>query len=306
MPRSRRSPRTTGRSAPPPRPAAGVAAVVAAALLAGTAGCDRAPAERPRAERTSPSPTPTPGWDRDPASLAAVGDSITRSFNACGVLTDCPDSSWATGTDARVNSLARRLLGPSALPSHAWNLAKSGSRMAELPRQMSRAAAHRPDLVTVLTGANDACRSSVAAMTPVAEYRASFEESLRRLRDGSPRSRVYVASVPDLRRLWATGWENPMGRQIWKLGLCPSMLGGAEDTGASAERRRTEVYERVVAYNEALREVCERDRLCRYDGGAVFDYRFTGDQLSPYDWFHPSLDGQARLAEIAYRRITAP
>jgi hypothetical protein len=27
--------------------------------------------------------------------------------------------------------------------------------------------------------------------------------------------------------------------------------------------------------------------------------------LSKWDWFHPSVNGQARLAEIAYRKITA-
>jgi lysophospholipase L1-like esterase len=27
--------------------------------------------------------------------------------------------------------------------------------------------------------------------------------------------------------------------------------------------------------------------------------------LSQWDWFHPSVDGQARLAEIAYRTVTA-
>ena len=43
----------------------------------------------------------------------------------------------------------------------------------------------------------------------------------------------------------------------------------------------------------------------RFDGNAVFDYRFGTDQLSHWDWFHPSRDGQARLAEIAYRTVTA-
>ncbi|WP_256104315.1 GDSL-type esterase/lipase family protein [Streptomyces sp. ODS05-4] len=296
MPRSRRG--------SPPRRTAAVALTAAAALLAGSAGCS-GPPERPRAERPSPSPRPSPAWDTSPTSLAAVGDSITRSFNACGVLTDCPPTSWATGSDPRVDSLARRLLGAKALASRTWNVAESGSRMAALPGQMSRAAAHRPGLVTVLTGANDACRADVSVMTPVAEYRASFAESLRTLRAASPKSQVYVASVPDLRRLWSTGRDAPLSRQIWKLGLCPSMLGGAEDTGRAAERRRTEVYQRVVAYNQALREVCAKDRLCRYDDGAVFDYRFTGAQLSPFDFFHPSRDGQAKLAEIAYRRVTA-
>lgn len=39
--------------------------------------------------------------------------------------------------------------------------------------------------------------------------------------------------------------------------------------------------------------------------GAVFDYDFGTRQLSTWDWFHPSRDGQARLAEMAYRGVTS-
>ncbi|OKK08081.1 hypothetical protein AMK26_03345 [Streptomyces sp. CB03234] len=282
----------------------------AAALLSGAAltGCEaepeRGPGAAPRAS-ASPAPRPSPAWDRSPASVAAVGDSITRGFDACGLLADCPEASWATGTDVRVNSLARRLLGPSALPARSWNLARSGARVAELPGQMAKAAAKKPGLVTVMVGANDACRDSAELMTPVSDFRGAFEEALRELREVSPKSQVYVASVPDLKRLWSTGRGSPLGREVWKLGVCASMLGDADDLGVAAGERREEVYERVVAYNEVLRDVCAEDRLCRYDGGAVFDHRFTGAQLSRWDWFHPSRNGQERLAEIAYRIITA-
>ena len=44
---------------------------------------------------------------------------------------------------------------------------------------------------------------------------------------------------------------------------------------------------------------------CRYDGGALFEYRFTKAELSRWDWFHPSKQGQRKLAELAYRGITA-
>ncbi|ORT60503.1 GDSL-type esterase/lipase family protein [Streptomyces sp. CB03238] len=282
----------------------------AAALLSGAAltGCEAEPARGPGAApraSVSPAPRPTPAWDRSPASVAAVGDSITRGFDACGLLADCPEVSWATGADARVNSLARRLLGPSALPARSWNLARSGARVAELPSQMAKAAAKKPGLVTVMVGANDACRDSAELMTPVADFRGAFEEALRELREVSPKSQVYVASVPDLKRLWSTGRGSALGKEVWKLGVCASMLGDADDLGVAAGERREEVYERVVAYNEVLRDVCAEDRLCRYDGGAVFGHRFTGAQLSRWDWFHPSRNGQERLAEIAYRIITA-
>ncbi|MFE0247119.1 SGNH/GDSL hydrolase family protein [[Kitasatospora] papulosa] len=288
----------------------GPGAVLAAVALAGAAvltGCggDGDTSARNTTGARSPSPSPTPLWDASPASVAAVGDSITRGFDACSVLADCPEVSWATGTDAGVRSLAVRLLGPSKAASHSWNHAVSGARMAQLPEQMALAAQERPELLTVMIGANDACRDSVDLMTPVADFRASFEASMRQLRASAPKTQVYVSSVPDLKRLWSTGRENPLGKQIWKLGICRSMLGDADDMGAAAVARRDAVRERVVAYNEVLRDVCARDERCRYDGGAVFDYRFTGEQLSEWDWFHPGRDGQARLAEIAYRAVTA-
>jgi lysophospholipase L1-like esterase len=83
------------------------------------------------------------------------------------------------------------------------------------------------------------------------------------------------------------------------------MLGDAQDLSVQAQQRRDTVQQRVVAYNGVLEDVCAEDDRCRYDGGEVFDYRFTGEQLSRWDWFHPSRDGQQRLAEIAYRNITA-
>lgn len=282
----------------------GVAALAGCSSDGAAGGVSR---NAPAATRgASPSPSPTPDWNPRPGSVAAVGDSITRGFDACSVLADCPEVSWATGSDDAVRSLAVRLLGPSKAADRSWNHAVSGSRMVQLPEQMALAAKERPELVTVMTGANDACRDSVRLMTPVEDFRASFEASMRQLRAGAPKAQVYVASVPDLKRLWSTGRVNELGKKIWQLGICQSMLAGADDLGPAAVARRDAVRERVVAYNGVLRDVCAKDRYCRYDGGAVFDFRFTGTQLSTWDWFHPSRDGQARLAEIAYRNITAP
>ncbi|MDJ0462940.1 SGNH/GDSL hydrolase family protein [Streptomyces sp. H27-C3] len=284
------------------------AAALAVAVLVpigALAGCDSTdePATGESAAERRPSPKPT--WDTSPASIAAVGDSITRGFDACTVLADCPEVSWATGSDAKVRSLASRLLGAQSSTARSWNHAKSGARIAELPAQMTQAVAKKPQLVTVMVGANDACRDTVSHMTSVADFRTSFETSMKKLRDGLPKTQVYVSSVPDLKRLWSEGRTNPLGKEIWKLGICQSMLGEPDAMDAAAVRRRDTVQDRVVAYNKVLKDVCAKDRHCRYDGGAVFDFRFTGDQLSQWDWFHPSRNGQQRLAEIAYRNITA-
>ncbi|MET9934215.1 MULTISPECIES: SGNH/GDSL hydrolase family protein [unclassified Streptomyces] len=283
---------------------AAVATAAAALLCAGAlAGCSSGTPEK-AAPRSTPAPASDSSWDVSPSSLAAVGDSITRAFDACSLLSDCPEASWATGTDTAVNSLALRLLGPREAAGRSWNLARTGARMADLPEQMTAAAARKPELVTVMMGANDACRPTPGLMTPVEEFRASFETALARLRTAAPKAQVYVASVPDLKHLWSTGRIGGAA-SVWDLGICGAMLADATDLGPAAERRRATVSERVDAYNGVLAEVCARDERCRYDGGAVHGFRFGEGQLSPWDWFHPSRDGQARLAELAYRRITA-
>lgn len=282
-------------------------AVLAAALLAVT-GCDATGGSSPDPEGTGtkarPSASPTPAWDSTPRSLVAVGDSITRGFDACSVLSDCPEVSWATGSDASVDSLAVRLLGRTGAAERSWNYAVTGARMADLPNQVARAVTRKPELVTVMMGANDACRATADEMTPVADFRADFEDAMDTLRDSLPKAQVFVTSVPDLKRLWSEGRTNPLGKQVWKLGICPSMLADPDVLTTAATERREAVQDRVEAYNDVLRDVCAEDRRCRYDGDAVFDYRFGQAQLSQWDWFHPSVDGQARLAEIAYRIVS--
>src|SRR6185312_3023546 len=51
-----------------------------------------------------------------------------------------------------------------------------------------------------LIGANDACAADPGSMTSVAAFRANVDQALARLRKGLPKSRVLVASIPDLYR----------------------------------------------------------------------------------------------------------
>ncbi len=139
--------------------------------------------------------------------------------------------------------------------------------MADLPAQIGQAITRKPQLVTVMVGANDACAASTAAMTSVADFRTGFETSLKTLRRSLPKTQVYVSSVPNLKRLWSQGRTNPLGKQIWKLGICPSMLADADALDSAATERRDMVQDRVEAYNKVLEQVCATDDRCRFDGG---------------------------------------
>jgi lysophospholipase L1-like esterase len=243
-------------------------------------------------------PKPAPVWNVHPSSVAALGDSITRGFDACGPLSDCPEVSWATGSSTQVDSLSSRLSATTPA-TRSWNVAKTGAKVADLPAQARSAAAHKPAMVTVLIGANDACTTTPDKMTSEADFRADFSSTLAYLHQTLPNTQILVASVPDLERLWSVGRTNRLGKQVWRLGdVCQSMLKDPDSQTTAAQQRRTEVADRVVAYNTSLGQVCAQYQRCRYDGGAVFDYRFSSDELSTWDFFHPDQSGQEALARI--------
>jgi lysophospholipase L1-like esterase len=235
-----------------------------------------------------------------PTSVAALGDSITRGFNACGFYTDCARRSWSTGSDSSVDSHRQRLEAMGARITEANNFARSGSRVEHLPGQMARAVEAGADYVTIEIGANDACRADVGSMTSVADFRARVREALGMVRPGM---RVFVASVPDLARLWEVGHRSRMARMAWdKLDICRSMLVRPTSTKRSDVARRATVRERVQAYNAELAAACnELGDACRWDKGAVFGYRFTLNQLTRWDYFHPDKGGQRALSDATWQ-----
>jgi hypothetical protein len=238
-----------------------------------------------------------------PDSIASTGDSITRAFNT-GLLpyTDAPRNSWSTGSRTYVWSHYRRLLAvnPSILGRNNNN-ARSGAEMAELEGQMQAVNTQNVEYVTVLMGANDACASSEAAMTPVAEFRAQFESAMNTVATGSPGAVVYVVSIPDIYRLWLILHDNPNARLFWRLtGFCRSMLARPGSTAPEDEARRQRVRQRVIEYNAVLADVCGQFTQCRFDGNAVFNYPFQPRHVSTRDYFHPSLEGQRALAEVTW------
>ncbi|RJL27147.1 GDSL-type esterase/lipase family protein [Bailinhaonella thermotolerans] len=239
-----------------------------------------------------------------PDSIAALGDSITRGFNACGWYLDCTSRSWAAGDHASVRSHYSRILATNPdIAGHNYNLAKSGADSRDLARQAAEAVTRKPDYVTILIGANDACAERESNMPRPALFRRRVEQGLDVLRAGVPNARIFVSSIPDLRRLWQVGRKDGRARAFWKLGrICPTMLANANSDAPADRARRERVRKRVMAYNAQLAAACEAyGPRCRHDGGEVFSYPFTLAQLSPWDYFHPNAQGQRLLAERTYR-----
>ncbi|WP_188193726.1 GDSL-type esterase/lipase family protein [Nonomuraea sp. SYSU D8015] len=239
-----------------------------------------------------------------PEIMAALGDSISTGFNACGWYVSCTSRSWSAGDHREVASHYLRLSRMSGtLQKHNLNFAAPGSTSADLLGQVRKAVAAKADYVTILIGANDACAGNEQAMTPVQTYRRRLETALTELRAGMPGARVLIASIPDLRRLWQVGRGNPLARTFWTLGrICPAMLANPVSTRRADTERRNRVRERVIAYNRAAAQACAAyGSGCRTDGGAVFSYDFTLDHISKWDYFHPSVAGQRVLAEQTFK-----
>lgn len=237
-----------------------------------------------------------------PNTMAAVGDSITQAASSAGSLgSDAPQNSWSTGTSTSVNSHYLRLLAIGApISGENHNGSVSGAKMANLTAQMQGAATLQPDYLTVLIGGNDLCTDTVAQMTAVTDFRAQFETALTTLETASPATNVYVVSIPDVYQLWNLFKNNLVARFVWaSADICQSLLANPGSTKEADVQRRAAVRQRNIDYNTQLQQECAEHARCRFDGNAVFNTAFTTGDVSG-DYFHPSVQGQAKLASVSW------
>ncbi len=244
---------------------------------------------------------PVPAKDL-PSSMVALGDSITAGFGTCLTLTACPRNSWATGDGTLVNSHYKRILaGNPAIRGHALNDSSAGATIDDLPGQASVAVGQRPEYVAILIGANDACRTRIGDMTGTSEFEAQTNAALNTLRAGLPTARVLVVSIPDVYRVWELAHNNRAARDVWALGVCPSLLANPTSTAPADVARRQQFRDRIDAYDAILAKACQSyGPRCRYDGGAAHGTAFTMDDLSAVDFFHPSAIGESKLASVTW------
>jgi lysophospholipase L1-like esterase len=244
---------------------------------------------------------------------------------------DCPVNSWATGTG--VQSIYRRILARNpAIEGHAFNDAITAAPVALLPAQAQAAVTQGAELVTVLIGANDACAplQENGIQTPLAVFAAQFRQAMSILAAAPSAPRILVASIPDAYQVWQLFHADPNAALRWTTELlCPPLLRNATSTAPADASRRLAFRLRVAAYNLIEREICRQTPRCETDGGALFNTRLRpadiatltntgGIDAHPYDllpvfnppidavlnstgdFWHPSVAGQNRLAEIVW------
>jgi lysophospholipase L1-like esterase len=312
---------------------------------------------------------PLPAVVADVASMDAVGDSISKGFNAVSDGEVCPESevesrNWATGDThdgdfcndggEGVFSQVERLecVQQKQIVRADPNAAISGARMLTEFADESRAAATflagqpEPRYVTILIGHNDVCDGTIDAVQATCPHGAdedprnhcrttpaAFERELRRGLDalvGVPSLRIGIAAPVRISLLCTHGGKAlcvPGGscQDFWKAaiatnvpderGICGSLTADCSDERVAAAYQMTKAYRDILATVAAqYAAVSENGKTA---GGAtkapgvqiVFSdaaWRTELDDgdISCCDCFHPSVQGQDRLARGLLEGIT--
>jgi lysophospholipase L1-like esterase len=241
----------------------------------------------------------------DTITIAALGDSISQGFNADGNYGNQPQYSWSTGDNVSVNSHNLRLQSQGKIVT-AHNFSVAGTSSIDLNGQAASAVAANADYVTILSGANDVCGApDVASLPSAATYKANVKAALETIKNGNSETKVFLASIPSLMKLYNAGKTSPTATATWTgFGICQVMLGSPEDTSAEATARRATVENKVTELNVALSQVCAEYAHCFYDDNAVNSIDFELADLSPLDYFHPSIVGQNKVAAATWNVVT--
>jgi lysophospholipase L1-like esterase len=162
--------------------------------------------------------------------------------------------------------------------------------------------------VTVFIGHNDICDDDFADVPTPAEFEANVRAGFDVMRAGLPAgATVYTVGMIDLYRLWEIGDElTALGildcQEIWENELfdftpCGTMFGpDLDDADRQATRNRIAAYNQVLSNLSAEYDASDERHHWQYTDVA-FQMAFEEDDVSPIDCFHPSAEGQARLAE---------
>jgi lysophospholipase L1-like esterase len=203
--------------------------------------------------------------------MASLGDSITQASMTCSALTTCSANNWSTGTTTSVNSHLLRLRAANAPAAVAgYNFAVAGAASGALNGQAVNALARNPQYVTIEIGANDACTRTVSGMTNPDVFEANVNAALATLTANGSTRQIFVASIPNLMRMYELNKTSSSARLAWALlGICQSLLYNPTSTRAADVQRRIDVQNRVDEFNTRLAKVCALYATCRFDDRAV-------------------------------------
>jgi len=261
-----------------------------------------------------------------PNRLASNGDSITEAINAeefNPFIIETPNH-WASFVNG-YHGFWEDFFGRTDVNSHNQRItqefgdagrtnflnALSGANSSDLAAQATDTVAQQATYVTLFMGHNDVCDDSFAGIPTDAEFEANVRAALDQYQLSLPNgATVYLIGLVDIYSLWQLGDElDALGiipcSLLWATTLlelfpCATML-----SPANTEADRQFTRSRNLAFNQILESLAaeyqQNDPHHYYSySDVIFETQFVSSQVSDFDCFHPSAEGQRDLAESTW------
>lgn len=233
--------------------------------------------------------------------MASIGDSITTGFNAKNPL-DNKSLNWSTGysTSGKVNSHYWRVKGIYEGEVYQVNQAKAGAQSDAILGQMESIIkdlkGRELDYLTVMIGANDVCSWPAEHETRLNEFGVRVRATLERAMAVNPDIKITLVPVPNMLRLYEVGKATSGCSTKWKvMKICKNLLLNKD------EYERTAFGERVVDLNHVLADIAADYPQSVHFAQEVATFEFNKADISGYDCFHPSQQGQDQIAAKAWQ-----
>jgi len=271
----------------------------------------------------------------------SIGEAQAAATSTIGADTKYHQHVWSTGYGVNVNSYNNRFeaAAPSLYTANdstldaVFNHAVSGAVMADFVSQAQEIVADaealpegRAGMVTVLLGNNDVCAPSQNSMTDPQLFEDQFKAGLDVLAgsEATRNAQIQITGIPAIYWLWVAKRGNLLCLAfIWPFVPCQSLLGDAgtdcissasrndPDTDYDNERQACtdrKLFHRAIRdnYNSRLSDVTDQYREAGLLPNAryvdIYDVQFSSSDITNADCFHPSVDGQAKLAQETWCR----
>lgn len=233
--------------------------------------------------------------------MASIGDSITTGFNAKNPL-DNKSLNWSTGysTSGKVNSHYWRVKNIYPGEVYQVNQAKAGAQsdaiQAQLESVISGLKGRELDYLTMMIGANDACAWPADHEERLNEFGTRVRATLERALAVNPDMKITLVPVPNMLRLYEVGKATFGCSARWKLmNICKNLLLNDD------EYERAAFGERVVDLNRVLADIAADYPQSVHFAQEVATFEFNKEDISGYDCFHPSQQGQNQIAAKAWQ-----
>lgn len=257
-----------------------------------------------------------------PLNHYILGDSISKAFLAV-FPADNPSVSWVSGSNSSINSIKRRLDSIYGTERTTTNDSNQGARLIstlKYPLSANREALSAADYITIQVGANDICSVGEYAgleELPTAEeiYDATYvglHKILSVVQDGTT---IEIVAIPDVTRIYEIGQtKRALGfiscPIVWNIvnTVVPDLLCPSVTRSDVTDDDRSAVKQLNMDYNSAIKQAVldvkaeiQNPEMALPEAFPVFNdasfFEFDASDVSTWDCFHPSFQGQKELAK---------